>query len=39
MGMMVAAEGTRLQGSHVEKLQNFARLIGLIEPIFVRIEA
>ena len=36
VGMLVASEGTRLQTSHVEKLQNFARLIGITEPIYVR---
>ena len=36
VGMLVASQGTRLQNSHVEKLQNFARLIGLVEPIYVK---
>lgn len=36
VGMLVASQGTRLQSSHVEKLQNFARLIGLVEPIYVK---
>ncbi|GLH69602.1 response regulator receiver modulated metal-depenent phosphohydrolase [Geothrix rubra] len=35
-GMLVAAEGTRLLPSHVEKLQNFARLIGLAEPLYTK---
>lgn len=36
MGMLVASEGTRLLTSHVEKLQNFARLIGLVEPLYIK---
>jgi response regulator RpfG family c-di-GMP phosphodiesterase len=36
MGMLVASEGTKLLGSHIEKLQNFARLIGLNEPLYIR---
>jgi response regulator RpfG family c-di-GMP phosphodiesterase len=36
MGMLVASEGTKLLNSHIEKLQNFARLIGLIEPLYIR---
>lgn len=39
MGMLVVCSGTRLLPSHVEKLQNFASLIGLEEPIRVRGEA
>lgn len=35
-GLLVASEGTRLLGSHVEKLQNFARITGLLEPLYVR---
>lgn len=35
MGMLVASEGTRLLASHVEKLQNFSRLIGLVEPLYI----
>lgn len=35
-GMLVAAEGTRLLPAHLEKLQNFARLIGLVEPLYIQ---
>lgn len=35
-GMLVASAGTRLLDSHIEKLQNFERLIGIIEPIYVK---
>lgn len=35
LGMLVVCAGTRLLPSHVEKLQNFARLIGLEEPVQV----
>lgn len=35
-GMLVVAEGTRLLPSHVEKLQNFSRLIGLAEPLYIK---
>jgi len=38
-GLLVASEGTRLLGSHVEKLQNFARITGLVEPLYVTNEA
>jgi hypothetical protein len=34
-GLLVASQGTRLLGSHVEKLQNFARISGLQEPLYV----
>lgn len=36
MGMLVASAGTRLLDSHIEKLQNFERLIGLSEPVYVK---
>ncbi|WP_306589818.1 HD domain-containing phosphohydrolase [Geothrix sp. 21YS21S-4] len=36
MGMLVALEGTNLMYSHIEKLRNFARIVGLVEPLFVR---
>jgi response regulator RpfG family c-di-GMP phosphodiesterase len=36
MGMLVASEGTKLLNSHIEKLQNFSRLIGLAESIYIR---
>ena len=36
MGMLVALAGTRLLDSHIEKLQNFERLIGLSEPVYVK---
>lgn len=36
MGMLVVCGGTRLLASHVEKLQNFAKLIGLEEPIQIQ---
>ena len=37
MGMLVASAGTRLLDSHIEKLQNFERLLGLSEPIHVKL--
>jgi response regulator RpfG family c-di-GMP phosphodiesterase len=36
MGMLVASSGTRLLDSHIEKLQNFERLMGLSGPIHVK---
>ena len=36
MGMLVASAGTRLLDSHIEKLQNFERLLGFSEPIHVQ---
>lgn len=39
VGMLVVISGTRLLPSHVEKLQNFARLVGLEEPIRIAGEA
>lgn len=36
MGMLVASSGTRLLDSHIEKLQNFERLMGLSGPIQVK---
>lgn len=35
-GMLVASAGTRLLDSHIEKLQNFERLAGITEPIYVK---
>lgn len=35
-GMLVAAQGTHLLDSHLEKLKNFERLVGLSGPIYVR---
>lgn len=37
VGMLVAAEGTRLTSAHLEKLQNFSRLIGLVEPLYIQV--
>lgn len=36
VGMLVVAEGTCLLPTHVEKLQNFSRLIGLVEPLYIK---
>ena len=36
LGMLVAPAGTHILESHLEKIQTFARLIGVAEPVWVR---